>query len=58
MPLPPGPGRRLPFARAIEFHRKGMLRLLSDLAAKYGDYAYFHAGRPMCLVTDPETIRR
>lgn len=57
-PLPPGPGRRLPFARLLEFHRKGMLQVLVDLSARYGDFVSFNVGRPMCLVTDPDVIRQ
>lgn len=56
--LPPGPGFRLPFARMIEVARKGMLQMLSDLAARHGDFVYLRLGRPMCLVLDPDVIRR
>src|ERR1700712_1588050 len=56
--LPPGPGRRLPFAGLIDVQRKGMLKVLTDLSAKHGDYVFFNLSRPLCLVTHPDVIRQ
>lgn len=58
--LPPGPpSPRLPLLSYFRVRRRGLLNVLSDLAKRYGDVVFFRiAGRPFCLLTDPELIRR
>ena len=57
--LPPGPKRRLPGSNLLRIRRSGFLGLITELTAEYGDYAYFSVGgRKLCIVNDPETIRR
>ncbi|MGC4034016.1 MAG: cytochrome P450 [Tepidisphaeraceae bacterium] len=57
--LPPGPRRPFPGAMLMRLRRVGMLNLLRDLAREFGDLAFFRlGGRPFCLVTEPELIRK
>ena len=56
--LPPAPPWKPAPLRLWKVHRRGMLNFLSDLARQHGDFVRLHVGRPMCLVTDPEAIRK
>lgn len=57
--LPPGPRPRLPLVGLIRTRRLGLLARLAELHQQYGDVVFFRlAGRPFCLCTDPDLIRR
>ena len=55
---PPGPGRFFPGQMLLRLRRRGLLRVMDDLATTYGDIAYFHVpGEHMVLLSHPDQIR-